>query len=190
MTRQHSASRQSGVRKYLKYNVCHFFRRYKTLRKVKQLGKKVYVDRDVQVLRHPERVVIEENVVLKQGVIICPTNPEAQVLIGRNTTVGYHTMIFATLEIRIGADCLIAPFNYFVDADHGIEKSSRINTQPMSAKPIVVCDDVWLGTGCKILAGVTIGEGAVVAAGSVVNKDVPPYAIVAGTPIRKIGDRS
>ena len=52
--------------------------------------------------------------------------------------------------------------------------------------PIVIGDDAWIGYDCTILSGVTIGQGAVVAAGSVVTKDVPPYAVVGGTPARVI----
>jgi acetyltransferase-like isoleucine patch superfamily enzyme len=55
--------------------------------------------------------------------------------------------------------------------------------------PIVVRDDVWLGTGATIMSGVTIGQGAVVAACSVVTKDVPPYSIVGGNPAKVIRKR-
>ena len=60
---------------------------------------------------------------------------------------------------------------------------------PGKGLKIVVGDDVWIGYGSIILSGVTIGRGAIVAAGSVVTKDVEPYAIVAGNPARKRGDR-
>jgi acetyltransferase-like isoleucine patch superfamily enzyme len=55
--------------------------------------------------------------------------------------------------------------------------------------PIVIEDHVWVGTRALILQGVTVGEGAIVAAGSVVTRSVPPYTIVAGVPARKIGER-
>ena len=56
-------------------------------------------------------------------------------------------------------------------------------------KPIVIKDYVWLGVGCTILQGVTIGRGAVVAAGEVVTKEVGDYEIVGGIPAKKIGER-
>ena len=56
-------------------------------------------------------------------------------------------------------------------------------------KPIVINDYAWLGVGCTVLQGVEIGKGAIVAAGSVVTKSVPPFDIVAGVPARKIGIR-
>jgi acetyltransferase-like isoleucine patch superfamily enzyme len=60
---------------------------------------------------------------------------------------------------------------------------------PGKGLKIIVGDDVWIGYGSIVLSGVTIGRGAIVAAGSVVTKDVEPYAIVAGNPARKRGDR-
>jgi acetyltransferase-like isoleucine patch superfamily enzyme len=56
-------------------------------------------------------------------------------------------------------------------------------------KGIIIHDDVWIGTGARILDGVEIGEGCVVAAGAVVNKSVPPYSVVAGVPARIIKKR-
>ncbi len=60
------------------------------------------------------------------------------------------------------------------------------NWKTVKSKPIVICDKVWIGTGCKILKGVTIGEGAVIAAGSVVVKDVEPWTIAGGNPAQMI----
>ena len=54
------------------------------------------------------------------------------------------------------------------------------------SKPIIIEDDAWLATRCMVLKGVTIGKGAVVAAGAVVTKDVPPYTMVAGVPAKAI----
>ena len=58
--------------------------------------------------------------------------------------------------------------------------------QPKLIAPVVLEEDVWVGCGVRILKGVRIGKGAVIAANAVVNKDVPPYAIVAGVPARVI----
>lgn len=60
---------------------------------------------------------------------------------------------------------------------------------PRGIEEVVVEDDVWLGYGAIVLSGVTIGHGAIVSAGSVVTRDVPPYAIVAGVPARQVGTR-
>ncbi len=82
------------------------------------------------------------------------------------------------------------PFLYLIDSNHQIQKSQRINEQPIEANNIVIENDVWLGTGVKILSGVTVGQGSVIAAGSVVNQNVPPYTIFGGTPAKQIGKRT
>ncbi len=68
--------------------------------------------------------------------------------------------------------------------------SEKINMQGYSYKKVVLHDDVWLGTKVIVLPGVTIGKGAIVAAGAVVTKDVPPNAIVGGVPARVIATRA
>ena len=79
----------------------------------------------------------------------------------------------------------IGPQTVFFAAGHDATKLSL----PDTAGTIRVCRDVWIGGNSTILQGVTIGEGAVVAAGSVVTKDVEPYTIVGGVPAKKIKDR-
>ena len=109
--------------------------------------------------------------------------------IGKWTTIGYHTHLFATSTITIGDNCLIAPFCYLVDANHSIRRNSLIREQEMSAAPITIEDDVWMGTGAVILKGITVGQGAVISAGAIVAEDVPPYAIVGGNPAKVIDER-
>ncbi|MBP7556167.1 MAG: acyltransferase [Chitinophagaceae bacterium] len=108
---------------------------------------------------------------------------------GKRTTIGYHTFIFASEAIVIGDDCLIAPFVYIVDSNHGIDRSLKINQQPNETAPVKIGNDVWIASNVTILKGVTIGDGAVIAANSVVNKNVLPYEIVGGSPAKKIGER-
>ncbi len=100
-------------------------------------------------------------------------------------------------KINIGYYCSIGEsVTFILDASH---PTSFISTYPFKVKllgieefeatskgDINICDDVWIGYGATIMSGVSIGQGAVVAAGSVVTKDVPPYAIVGGIPARII----
>lgn len=85
---------------------------------------------------------------------------------------------------------MIAPFAYLVDSNHGTRAGQKMNQQPNTTAPIVLHDDVWLGARAIVLPGVTIGTGAIVAAGSVVTRDVQPMSIVGGSPARTIGERS
>jgi acetyltransferase-like isoleucine patch superfamily enzyme len=179
----------SGVRLYAPFTLRHALRRFWLFRNVGSVGTDVYVDANVQLLRHPEKVFLGDRVMLKEGVKICPTHPEATITIGDWTTVGYNVCIFSKSNISIGKDCLIAPFCYFVDSDHGIDLGCLIREQSMVTAPIVIGNDVWLGTGVVVTKGVTIGNGAVVSAGSVVTKDIPPNTIFGGVPARFIKQR-
>lgn len=142
------------------------------------------------MLRFPANISIGDDVVLKKGSQICACNEHSKISIGNRTTVGFYTFIYASEEISVGNDCLIAPFVYIVDSDHSIAPDTLINLQPNQTAKIQIEDDVWIATGAKILKGVNIGRGAVIAAGAVVKEDVPPYAIVGGVPAKVIGKRA
>ena len=152
-------------------------------------GKNIFIEANVNFMRYPQNIFLKDNLVIKEGARICPCNASSEIHIGQNTTVGYHTYMFASERIEIGDDCLIAPFVYIVDSDHNIAKGQLINTQGNSTAPIKIGNDVWIGTGAKILKGVNIGNGAVIAAGALVKDDVLPYSIVGGIPAVKISER-
>jgi len=180
---------ESGVRRYARPSFIHWLRYQRWRRSLDHLGEGTHIEPNVRFLRHPEKVSIGSQVILKEGARLCPTNRDATIVIGDWSTVGYHTFLFASVSIVVGRDCLIAPFCYLVDSNHGTARDRLIRDQPMTAEPIRIGDDVWLGVGVTVLKGVTIGRGAVVAAGAVVNADVPEYAIVAGNPAKPIGRR-
>ncbi len=102
-------------------------------------------------------------------------------------------------KLSIGNFCSIGPNVWFIpSADHSLNHIStypyKVNVlgevlEGVAKGDIVVEDDVWIGLGATILSGVRIGQGAVIAAGAVVSKDVPPYAIVAGTPAKPLKNR-
>lgn len=179
----------SGVRQYAHFTVWHNLRRWWVTRRLGRMGAEVYVEPNVKFLRHPERIELGSHVILKEGARLCPTNPAAHIVVGDWTTIGYHTFIFASHQISIGPNCLIAPFCYLVDNDHGHARGQLIRTQAMTAIPIIIDEDVWLGRGVTVLLGVHIGVGAIIGAGSVVTRDVPPYAVAAGNPAKVIGER-
>ena len=180
---------QNQVRQYLKFQLIHYWRLWVNQSLLGSCGEGVYFDRAVRLLRFPKNIFLGDKVVVKEGVQICACNPKATIRIGRNTTVGYYTFIFASGKISIGNDCLIAPFVYIVDSDHDTRRDQLINQQDNIVAPIMIGDDVWLATGAKILKGVTIGDGAMIAAGAVVKEDVASYKIVGGVPARVLGER-
>lgn len=188
-TERKKTKHEGGVRKYLERTWLQRFRQCWCSRGVKTIGEGVFIDSNVKLLRHREKMTIGPHVILKEGARLCVTNPSALLDIGSMTTIGYHTFIFANNNISIGKDCLIAPFCYLVDSNHGFKKGELIRRQVMSSAPIIIEDDVWLGTGVKVLSGVTIGKGSVIAAGTVVREDVPCNAIVNGFPAKVVGYR-
>lgn len=165
------------------------FRYWRNKQKLGACGKGVFFEPGVSLMRFPENIFLGSQMVLKTGARLCACNEQAIIRIGENTTVGYHTYLFASAGISIGDNCLIAPFVYLVDSDHSIDRQELINRQPNQTAPISVGNDVWIGTGAKILKGVTIGDGAVIAAGALVKDDVAPYTIVGGIPAKKISER-
>lgn len=177
------------LRQHLRPSLASRYRYWRNRRRLGQLGAGTYFERDVHLMRYPRNIALGANLVLKAGARLCACNEHARISIGDNTTVGYHTYLFASAGIEIGANCLLAPFVYIVDSDHGIARNELINRQANQTAAIRIEDDVWIGTGAKILKGVTIGQGAVIAAGALVKESVAPYDIVGGIPARKISER-
>ena len=117
---------------------------------------------------------------------------EAKLKIGDGTTIGEQNNIRAGGgSIIIGKDCRISQQVSIIASDHGIEKDELISNQEWHSKgDIFIEDDVWIGCSSQILSGVTVGKGSVVAAGSLVLKNVPPYAIVGGVPVKVLKYRT
>lgn len=105
--------------------------------------------------------------------------------IGPRTTIGRHCLLDGRGGIRIGAEVNISSYTLLVTGTHDAHAAAFAG----SVAPVVIGDHAWLATRVTVLAGCTIGEGAVVAAGAVVTGDVPPYAIFGGIPAKKLGDR-
>jgi galactoside O-acetyltransferase len=113
--------------------------------------------------------------------------------IGDMTTLNSHVMLNADIngEIWIGKNVLIGPNVVFRASNHSFERKDMIIRQ-QGHKPgrIIVGDDVWIGANAVILPNIDVGIGAVIGAGSVVNKNVSTYTIVGGVPAKPIGKRS
>ncbi len=153
------------------------------LRRVSKMGKIVFTKR---------RPDIENEGYLELGNIVriwsnvnrcrLAVKKGGRLIIGNNVRLN-GPIISASNEIRIGNNCRIAPQVYLMDGDfHAVDDRLAEG----KSKPIIIEDDAWLATRCMVLKGVTIGKGAVVAAGAVVTKDVPPYTMVAGVPAKAI----
>lgn len=135
------------------------------------------------------KIEVEEGCELSTGVIIKAYG--GTVKINSNTFIGEYVCIYGHGGVEIGQNTLIAMHTCIVSANHTIpDKKTLIRSQGDILLPIKIGDDVWIGAGCKILGGVTIGDGCVVGAGSVVTKSLPPYSIAVGVPAKVIKYRN
>lgn len=128
---------------------------------LKEFGKGSMIDYRTYI-RYPSHVRIGEHTAINRGCRLIAS---------------YH---FKDVEISIGNHVAVAPEVCFLAAGHDY---TQLNL-PDTAASIVVGDHVWIGARSVILQGVTIGEGAVIAAGSVVTRDIPPYTVAAGVPAK------
>lgn len=121
-----------------------------------------------------------------EGVSISPS-----LKIGNDCNIGEHTHISAINSIEIGDGLLTGRYVYIGDNSHGGLSIEEANIPPVRRKlhskgPILIGNNVWIGDKVTVLAGVSIGDNVIVAANSVVTKDVPSNCIVAGCPARII----
>ena len=166
------------------------------------------------VLRHPKSIQLSDNVTIDDNCLLDGRgDPDAgitlanKVIINRNcmllaktgyihlgerTTIGSNSVIVSMAGVEIGNSVMAAGGCYIsAGAYHIDDISVPIMDQGAYSKgPIIIGDNVWIGTAAVILDGVTIGKNAVIGAGAIVNKDVPENAIVGGVPAKVIRMRS
>jgi acetyltransferase-like isoleucine patch superfamily enzyme len=112
---------------------------------------------------------------------------EGVVEIGEKTVMGQECTISAYQRVRIGEQCVIADRAMFIDFDHGVVELERpIREQGIYKRDVEVGSNVWIGYGACVLRGVRVGDNSIVGTNSVVTKDVPANAVVAGIPARVI----
>ena len=154
------------------------------LRSAEQLGRRV-------TLRGRPHVVNEGTIVVGERVRLVSTVATLELAtlrggrleIGNNVFINYGTSIVASRLVSIGDDCLIGTHVMVMDTDfHRVEDKAWDTT----GYPVIIEERVWLGNRSIILKGVRVGHDAVVAAGSVVTRDVPPQTVVAGSPARVV----
>lgn len=104
---------------------------------------------------------------------------------GKNLYINYNCTILDVCRVTIGDNCLMAPNVSIYTAGHPLHPAARAAGYEYGA-PVTIGDNVWIGGGAMILPGVTVGSNCVIAAGSVVTKDVPDWSLAAGNPCRVI----
>ena len=106
--------------------------------------------------------------------------------IGHHSIIGPNNVFLIEGGIEIGSNVNLSGFSYFISQGHNANDPDYKTT----LRKITIEDNVWVATNCTILPGVTLGEGSVVCAGSVVAKSVPAYTIVGGNPAKYIKNRN
>lgn len=114
----------------------------------------------------------------------------SELRVGRRVSMAQGCVLICSGGLTIGSDVMMAPGVHIVTNGHVFDRTDiPMRAQGIFEKPVTIGDDVWLSANVIVLPGVTVGRGSVIAAGSIVTKDVPEYSIVGGVPARVIRSR-
>jgi acetyltransferase-like isoleucine patch superfamily enzyme len=156
-----------------------------------RIGNDVVVD-DLVVLdakgRANQGITIGDSVFLGRGTIL--SCKDGDITLGDHVNIGFGSEIFSGSKVVVGRYGLFAAQTYLVGGGHIFEGDGPVIEQERLSKGITLGENVWLGTGAKILDGVRVGSRVVVGANAVVNEDLPDGAIAAGVPARVIRVRT
>ncbi len=155
---------------------------------VKALPHSVQCDGPVDVVG-TNNVVVGERCRLGKDVVL-ETQEDGEIVLGADVRVNQGCVIASHSKIEIGDCALVGEYVSIRDANHNMDDGVPMRFQPHTTTPIKIGANVWIGRGSCVLRGVAIGEGSVIAANSVVNKDIPPNVLAAGSPARVIRQRS
>lgn len=150
-------------------------------------GVKIYGDIDIRN-RENGKIVIEDNVSFDTGCRLVAAN-DATLMFQRDADIGGYCIFNSGTDITIEKGVLLAGYCYIQSSSHGMHRARPIREQPHTYGEIRIKEGAWLAGNVTVLPGVTIGEGAVIGAKAVVNKDVSAYTIATGIPAKRIGDR-
>lgn len=164
------------------------------------------------VLRHPAKIRIGDGVTVDDLVVLDAKGTsnrgidvgngvflgrgtilsckDGDIVLGEHTNLGFHCEVFSGSTVTVGRHGLFAAYVYLVGGGHEFERADvAVVDQPRGSAGIALGDNVWLGTGAKVLDGVSLGSDVVVGANGVVTSDLPDGAIAAGVPARILRTR-
>jgi len=152
------------------------------------IGNNVIIERDVLVF-HPETISIGTNVYIGHQTIL-KGYYKSSMKIGSNTWVGQQCFFHSAGGIEIGSGVGIGPKVSIVTSQHRpVKQEDAVLFSPLEFRSVRLMDGCDIGCNSTILPGVCIGEGAIIAAGAVVNRDVPAFEVWGGVPAKKINSR-
>jgi acetyltransferase-like isoleucine patch superfamily enzyme len=156
-----------------------------------RLGDGVVVD-DLVVLdakgESNEGITCGDGVFLGRGTILSCKNGD--IVLGEHVNIGFHSEVFSASRVTVGRYGLFAAYTYLVGGGHAFDQAGvPVVEQERPSDGITLGENVWLGTGVKVLDGVRIGRDVVVGAGAVVTGDLPDGVVAAGVPARVVRAR-
>lgn len=134
------------------------------------------------MLQGVARIRIGDATIIRDGAWLATEGPDASLTVGDGCYFGHRLHLHSIDPVSIGNDCVVADNVMVTSTDH--QRGDRHGVT--GTGPVVIGDRVFLGQNAVVLGGVTVGDGATVAAGAVVTKDVPAGAVVGGVPARVI----
>jgi acetyltransferase-like isoleucine patch superfamily enzyme len=157
------------------------------------LGKGVYLDHGVYLHACPAGIRIGAESFVMKNAILHVYNfrnlPHAGIVIGQRSLIGEGCVLRGQGGITIGDDVFLAPLVQVLAVNHVYNDTSRpISFQGITTQGITIEDGAWIGGGAILLDGVRVGRNAVVGAGAVVTRDVPPFTVAVGNPARVVRD--
>lgn len=133
---------------------------------------------------------IGDRCAIRHGALLMPGIDSGVIEFGNDSTLHQYSIVAGTGGVYIGNGVRIAGHAIIMSHNHRFDRVDLpIFKQGIETAPIYIEDDVWIGARVTVLPGVRIGTGAVIGAGAVVNRDVPPRAIAVGVPARVVGFR-
>lgn len=152
----------------------------------RSLGKGVIIDGMPEFIWPCADISLRNNVRIGKRSVFQGSHTSS-IHLDNKVTINDRCYLTSMFSITIGSGTSIGEYTSIRDYNHKFDDISiPIKDQDYYGAPIVIGKDCWIGRGCIILGGVTVGDGAIIGANSVVNKDVPPYTVVAGVPIKLI----
>ncbi len=146
----------------------------------------------IEVSNRGTNTVLGDKCVIDDFVKIKHVGGAGSIEIGDRVYINSGCVLYSGNGIKVGNDVLIGPNCSLVPVNHNFDDKLKTIAEQgfaLSKGGIVIEDDVWLGAGCILCDGASIGKGAVVGAGTLVNGKLDPYSIYVGVPARKIGTR-
>ena len=151
-----------------------------------QIGNDCFISPDAQLFAEPNRdIIIGDGSFIAADCVL-----HGPITLGKKVALNHHCALDGgRMGIHIGDNTRLAAYCHLYAFNHGMKLDSTIHEQAVSSTGIVIGEDVWLGANVGVVDGVTIHDYSVVGMDSTVTRDVDAYAIMAGSPAKKIGDR-